>query len=729
MPDPTEIVVTGTDQTASLWASLRQQLRSIVTDSGTSGGAAGAGFADGMGTELDALRARFAQSGTESGSAFANGIRGTGDDAAGALGDSGREAGRAFARGADRGINPAVGDAIGDAGDQAPDEGRSAGREYGKAMAAAAAGAVAAAGAIVATSLATSMDMESGVAMLKAQLRLTTEQAAAAGEAAGKVYKTGIVDNLDIVRESIKAIGMEMPSAMSDGSEAIAGMSIQLLNLNKAFDADMPAAIGAARKLVKTGLAPDFQSAMDLITTGFQSGLDTSGDFLDSLNEYTPQFKKLGLSGADAISYMSAAMQAGAMNTDVVADAFKELSLTTIVKSKEMSATYKDLGLDADKMYKSLSEGGPKARQATLDIIDALLGMKDPIAQNDAGIQTFGTQWEDTLRGVVTSFDGLDTSMLDSEGATKRLGDTLENTRATKVQAFRNELDLWMAKLTESTGPLGGLMTALQGFGTEGMMAVTAISAAATAMLALSTSGAAAAMWAGIAATATGIWATAQWGLNLAMSMNPIALFILVLVGLVAAITVAYQNSQTFRDIVSGAMRAVGSAFRAMRDWGIDAVNWLRRKWDEMIQFLSQRPNFAGFWDGLGSSFRGMINWIIGKWNSISFDIPSVDVPGLGRVGGGSVGMRQIPYMASGGVASGGLTMVGERGPELVRLGAGSTVSNAGQTRAALQGQDSPAEITLRIDSGGTKLDQLLVEVLRKSIRVSGGNVQTVLGA
>jgi hypothetical protein len=94
-------------------------------------------------------------------------------------------------------------------------------------------------------------------------------------------------------------------------------------------------------------------------------------------------------------------------------------------------------------------------------------------------------------------------------------------------------------------------------------------------------------------------------------------------------------------------------------------------------------------WNGLKDSFRNVLNAIISLWNNISFtlpkiNIPSVDVPGLGKIGGGSFGGQtfstpNIPYLASGGTRS-GLAMVGERGMELVDLGASGHVIGANRS-------------------------------------------------
>ncbi|MGW3025873.1 phage tail tape measure protein [Streptomyces sp. NPDC001221] len=91
------------------------------------------------------------------------------------------------------------------------------------------------------------------------------------------------------------------------------------------------------------------------------------------------------------------------------------------------------------------------------------------------------------------------------------------------------------------------------------------------------------------------------------------------------------------------------------------------------------------------------------------------------KASGGIVGMA-----ATGGMR-GGLTWVGEQGPELLDLPVGSRVwSNPDSRRmAAAAGRSEPAVIEIR--SSGSEIDELLLKVLRRAIRVRGGNVQLIL--
>jgi hypothetical protein len=145
------------------------------------------------------------------------------------------------------------------------------------------------------------------------------------------------------------------------------------------------------------------------------------------------------------------------------------------------------------------------------------------------------------------------------------------------------------------------------------------------------------------------------------------------------------------------------------------------------------------FFANLGP-IRSVINWLRRIPRTITTTFTSVTrnfvqsipmIGGLFQAHGGIVGAQG---MQTGGISGGRSVMVGERGPEMVDLPFGSRVTPAGQTRAALAGAGGgPQQVVIEVRSGGSRLDDLLVELLRKSIRSrAGGNpnsVQVVLGS
>ena len=63
---------------------------------------------------------------------------------------------------------------------------------------------------------------------------------------------------------------------------------------------------------------------MDILTIGFQNGANYSGELLDTMREYSPKFKELGLDADTAMAYLIQGAQNGAFNLDKVGDAMKE---------------------------------------------------------------------------------------------------------------------------------------------------------------------------------------------------------------------------------------------------------------------------------------------------------------------------------------------------------------------------------------------------------------------
>lgn len=150
-----------------------------------------------------------------------------------------------------------------------------------------------------------------------------------------------------------------------------------------------------------------------------------------------------------------------------------------------------------------------------------------------------------------------------------------------------------------------------------------------------------------------------------------------------------------------------------------------------IVRVFSSIGSFvAGIWSGIVSGLRSAINFIISGWNdliggldSIQFQIPSW-VP---FIGGNSWGFNigYIPQLAEGGdVTRAGMALVGERGPELVSLGAGASVTplgaggRGGDGRGGA-GSGSPIVVQLVVD--GRKLAEVVAPHMHAIVRNATG--------
>lgn len=104
----------------------------------------------------------------------------------------------------------------------------------------------------------------------------------------------------------------------------------------------------------------------------------------------------------------------------------------------------------------------------------------------------------------------------------------------------------------------------------------------------------------GIVRAATLAWVAVQWLLNAALTANPIGLIIVAIAALVAAIVLAWQNSETFRNVVIAAWNGIKAAVGA----AINFITGLVRS-----QLATWVPIVTGIMLALTAIFR--VQWAI----------------------------------------------------------------------------------------------------------------------
>lgn len=175
---------------------------------------------------------------------------------------------------------------------------------------------------------------------------------------------------------------------------------------------------------------------------------------------------------------------------------------------------------------------------------------------------------------------------------------------ASRMDGLADSSDNLATKSSQATGAMGALAGGLEAVGLEGFaagmqgaaIATDFASGAGDAMnlvmetqagrfIAAKAATIGHAIATGAQATATGAATAAQWLMNAALNANPIGLVVLAIAALAAGLVFAYQKSETFRNIVGGAMDAVMKAvdpvvsgIESLVGWVVDAT----KKWDPL---------------------------------------------------------------------------------------------------------------------------------------------------
>ncbi|MGW7786056.1 phage tail protein [Streptomyces tricolor] len=193
-----------------------------------------------------------------------------------------------------------------------------------------------------------------------------------------------------------------------------------------------------------------------------------------------------------------------------------------------------------------------------------------------------------------------------------------------------------------------------------------------------------------------------------------------------ALLQASASEVQTINQTQAQIEAAAGSAGKTAADAVYDKA--IKQQERYVKQLEAQQKKLTSSMDRLAKSMEKAIEKAFGK-----------------KAAGGIVGAA-----ASGGLRS-SLTWVGEQGPELLDLPAGSRVWSNPDSRRKLAAAEAPwasmltaprrtpaaaagaapagrpEPIVLELRSSGSHVDELLLQILRKAIRVRGGNVNVVL--
>lgn len=180
-----------------------------------------------------------------------------------------------------------------------------------------------------------------------------------------------------------------------------------------------------------------------------------------------------------------------------------------------------------------------------------------------------------------------------------------------------------------------------------------------------------------------------------------------------------------FQTIIKLWDRSLKPAFQGIIDFigGVFTGNW-RRAWQGVSDI------FSGIWNGLKTIARAPINAIINMINTLIGGLNKIKLPEWVPVlGGKGINIPKIPTLWKGSnYTLGGLTLVGEQGPELVNMPRGASVTPAHKTEQMLNNAGGAVEIVLKIDNFYNNTandiekiaDELTYLIRRKKIALGG---------
>ena len=507
-------------------------------------------------------------------------------------------------------------------------------------------GAIAGIGAAIAgvTAKAVSLGSEYQQACNKLQTSTgaTKEQMEELSEVMEKVYQSNFGESFEDVASAVGEINKNLWLTGDELQE----ITQYALGYRDAFGVEVNESTRAAKALMDN-FGVSAKEAFNLLVQGQQNGLDYSGEFIDSINEYSVQFKKIGLDAEDMFNILYDGAQSGAWNLDKIGDAVKEFSIRVIDGSNTTTDGFTRLGLNAEEMANKFASGGEVAKNSFYDVIDAIAAMEDPVEQSIVGVELFGTMWEDLGPEVVGQLSTMSDMFNRTVDSANQMNEIQYNDFGSAIagigRMFETELLLPISENVlptmsgiaseiqnifsdpEIKGSLDSIVSSISELGNDIANSIaewmpkiidgfawilensnaimTGIIGIGTAMVTLK-----------VANIINGVvkafkaWKLAnegvtisQWLLNAAMNANPIGIVIAVIAGLVAAIIYLWNTNDGFRE-------AVISCWNKIKDVA-ESV------WGGICDFFTETIPSA--WESVKSAFSNIGEWFSQIWNGV----------------------------------------------------------------------------------------------------------------
>ncbi len=253
-----------------------------------------------------------------------------------------------------------------------------------------------------------------------------------------QIYEEAWGDSLEDVSESLGTV-INMTDDLD--KKSLKTITENAMTLRDVYDMEILESMRAVNSLMdQFGISAD--EAFNLIVLGVQNGLNQNDDLLDTINEYSVQFKIAGFSADNMFNMLINGAETGTWSIDKLGDAFKEFNIR--MSDGTANEALKALGLNASKITAEYAKGGESAQNATQKVIQALMSCDDPQKQYIYGQQIMGTMWEDLGADAINSLmntNGEISKTTDAMGQVKTDAyDNLNTSVSTLGRSLKNDL-------------------------------------------------------------------------------------------------------------------------------------------------------------------------------------------------------------------------------------------------------------------------------------------------
>ena len=266
---------------------------------------------------------------------------------------------------------------------------------------------------------------DSALAMLEARTGATSSEMEGFEDVMYEVYNANYGENLGDVSEKLSTV-IQMTDDLDNAS--LANVTKNAIALEDVFGFDIKESMRGVNSLMdQFGIT--FDQAFNLIVQGAQKGLNQNDDLLDTINEYSVQFKNAGYSADDMFNMLANGVESGTWSVDKLGDAVKEFNIR--MSDGSAKDAVEALGFSWEKVSEDWSKGGDSAKEVFNMLVNELDGLETTTEGYNIGVGLLGTMYEDLGQEAVLALSNTEGAINSASDAMAQMDsaayDTLES--------------------------------------------------------------------------------------------------------------------------------------------------------------------------------------------------------------------------------------------------------------------------------------------------------------
>lgn len=441
-----------------------------------------------------------------------------------------------------------------------------------------------------------------------------------------EAFTAGFGDSMDNIADNLIAVKQNLEGLSQTDLVSITEQATQLETI---FGSDVSESMRGVNALMQN-FGIDAQTAMDYLVAGTQNGLDKTGELGDNLSEYSVKFQEAGYSAEEYFQLLTNGMDNGAYSLDKVNDAINEV--TTRLNDGTIGDSIGQYSTKTQELFEAWQNGGATQKEVIESIVGDINNATGQQEQFNLAQTAFGTLAEDNGVKMVASLTSVGNAYDDVSGKASQFAENsltsqqkFDSAMRTLQDAFSPISDIFINTATaiaENVTPIiEKIGEFISNLSPQMQTVIAVIAALAVAIgpvvVVLGTVIGAVTTILGVVTpviTALGTLGT-TFG-SLALLINPVTM---VIGSLVAGFIVAYNTSETFRNVVNAAFNAVKDVVSGVLEFIVAILKGDSDKAGEIIDGAMNKIS-----EVINNVLTAIKDWFSEKFNAIKESVSNI---------------------------------------------------------------------------------------------------------